>query len=115
MNWGYLKLTPCAWAKQLGTFVCMMLGAERRSCAQYKHRKHDHLIFYDSWVARDLAGIPFANTRPFVLHQYSLARLQQGLPFPVSCCWNGMAILNGAFFQQGYQFRSADEISSRRT
>lgn len=77
---------------------------------QYKHRRHDHLIFYDSWVARDLAGIPFANTRPFVLHQYSLARLQKGLPFPVSCCWNGMAVLNGTFFQQGYQFRSADGI-----
>lgn len=37
--------------------------------AQYKHRKHDHLIFYDSWVSRDLSGIPFANSRPFVLHQ----------------------------------------------
>lgn len=72
---------------------------------QYKPRKHDQLIFYDSWVSRDLAGIPFANSRPFVLHQYSLARLQQGLPFPVSCCWNGMAVLNGTFFQQGYQFR----------
>ncbi len=72
---------------------------------QYKHSKHDHLIFYDSWVTRDLAGIPFANSRPFVLHQYSLARLQAGLPFPVSCCWNGMAVLNGTFFQRGYQFR----------
>ena len=40
--------------------------------AQYKHRKHDHLIFYDSWVSRDLSGIPFANSRPFVLHQVSI-------------------------------------------
>ncbi len=74
---------------------------------QSKPRKHDHLIFYDSWVSRDIAGIPFANSRPFVLHQYSLARLQKGLPFPVSCCWNGMAVFNGTFFQQGYQFRCA--------
>jgi hypothetical protein len=37
--------------------------------AQYKHKRHDHLIFYDSWVSRDLAGIPFSNSRPFLLHQ----------------------------------------------
>lgn len=39
---------------------------------QYKHRRHDHLIFYDSWVSRDLSGIPFSNSRPFVLHQVML-------------------------------------------
>ena len=92
--------------------MCIWQATDICSCVQYKHRKHDHLIFYDSWVSRDLAGIPFANSRPFVLHQYSLARLQKGLPFPVSCCWNGMAVLNGTFFQQGYQFRSAAETFS---
>ena len=96
-----------------GAWQIALLGADRRRTlcanerllrAQYKHRKHDHLIFYDSWVARDLAGLPFANTRPFVLHQYSLARLQKGLPFPVSCCCNGMTVLYGTIFQEGYQF-----------
>ena len=91
----------------LGPLTPVLDSLLRHICCtmQRKPRKHDHLIFYDSWVSRDLAGIPFANSRPFVLHQYSLARLQQGLPFPVSCCWNGMAVLNGSFFQQGYQFR----------
>ena len=135
-------------------------------------------------MSRDVAGIPFANSRPFLLHQYSLARLQArvitvlreglipvsltfrgladgrevglhgrqlslegemiiltpdlwlyiheegaargakwhrmpsgcrssvhqvqaGLPFPVSCCWNGLAVINAAPFRAGYQYRHA--------
>ena len=34
--------------------------------------------------------------------------LLQGLPFPVSCCWNGMAVLAAAPFLNGTRFRGND-------
>ncbi len=75
--------------------------------AQVMHKRHDHMIFYDCWVARDAGGLPFANNRPFVAHQYSRLRLEAGQPFPVSCCWNGMALINAAPFRKGIRFRRA--------
>ncbi len=75
--------------------------------AQVMHKRHDHMIFYDCWVARDAGGLPFANNRPFVAHQYSRLRLEAGQPFPVSCCWNGMAVINAAPFRKGIRFRRA--------
>ena len=74
---------------------------------QVMHKRHDHMIFYDCWVARDAGGLPFANNRPFVAHQYSRLRLEAGQPFPVSCCWNGMAVINAAPFRKGIRFRRA--------
>ncbi len=71
------------------------------------------LGFYDIWVARDTNGSLFHKEPPYVSEPAALQRLSKGLPFPVSCCWNGMAVLNGTFFQQGYQFRSeplADDV-----
>ena len=72
------------------------------------HKRHDHMIFYDCWVSRDASGLPFANNRPFVAHQYSRLRLEAGQPFPVSCCWNGMAVISAAPFRKGIRFRRAD-------
>lgn len=71
------------------------------------HKRHDHMIFYDCWVSRDASGLPFANNRPFVAHQYSRLRLEAGQPFPVSCCWNGMAVISAAPFRKGIRFRRA--------
>jgi hypothetical protein len=65
------------------------------------------LLFYDVWVARDVEGKPLSNTPPFVQHGYSLARLAAGLPFPASCCWNGLLALRAEPFVQGYRFRRA--------
>ena len=70
------------------------------------------LLFYDVWVARDVEGKPLSNTPPYVQHGYSLARLRQGLPFPVSCCWNGLISMRALPFQQGYRFRWAAELQS---
>lgn len=56
------------------------------------------LQFYDFWVARDVDGLPLSNVKPFVHHGYSLQRLEQGLPFPVASCWNGMVSMNAAPF-----------------
>ncbi len=65
----------------------------------------EKLQFYDVWVARDVEGKPLSNTSPFVNHGYSLQRLRRGLPFPVSCCWNGMLSVNAEPFRLGYEFR----------
>lgn len=77
------------------------------SAVQVMHKRHDHMIFYDCWVSRDASGLPFANNRPFVAHQYSRLRLEAGQPFPVSCCWNGMAVISAAPFRKGIRFRHA--------
>jgi alpha-1,3-mannosyltransferase len=70
-------------------------------------RAHDSLLFYDAWVARDAAGLPFLGGPPFLAHPYSRLRLEAGLPFPASCCWNGMASLDaGPFVHGGYRFRA---------
>ena len=67
----------------------------------------EQLQFYDFWVARDANGAPMSNVKPFVHHTYSLQRLDQGLPFPVSCCWNGMLSMNAEpFTHHSLRFRS---------
>lgn len=65
----------------------------------------EKLQFYDVWVARDAEGKPLSNTAPYVNQGYSLERLRRGLPFPVSCCWNGMLSINAEPFRLGYEFR----------
>ena len=55
-------------------------------------------------------GAPLSNVKPFVHHTYSLQRLDQGLPFPVSCCWNGMVSMNAEpFTHHSLRFRSVPE------
>ena len=67
----------------------------------------EQLQFYDFWVARDANGAPLSNVKPFVHHTYSLQRLDRGLPFPVSCCWNGMLSMNAEpFTHHSLRFRS---------
>ncbi|BDA47686.1 probable alpha-1,3-mannosyltransferase CMT1 [Coccomyxa sp. Obi] len=73
------------------------------------------LQFYDVWVARDVEGKPLSNTQPYVQHGYSLGRLRQGLPFPVSCCWNGMLSINAEPFRLGYEFRPGREGECRES
>ena len=70
---------------------------------------HDHLLFYDVWVARDATGHMFSNFPPYVEHSYSRMRIEFGMPFPAHCCWNGLVVLNPApFLQNGIRFRSHD-------
>lgn len=81
------------------------------------HRRttpHDSLLFYDAWVARDAGGLPFLGAPPFLVHPPSRARLEAGLPFPASCCWNGMANLDAApFTHGGYRFRAVAARADR--
>ena len=63
--------------------------------------------FYDVWVMRDVAGDMADINPPYLHHAYSRFRLEQGLPFPVSCCWNGMISLDAQPFAEGLRFRSA--------
>ncbi|KAK9806939.1 hypothetical protein WJX72_008114 [[Myrmecia] bisecta] len=67
------------------------------------------LVFYDKWVSRDAAGAVFLNLPPYVTHPYSIQRLRRGLPFPVKCCWNGLAVLNAEPFLKGVRFRARRE------
>jgi Cryptococcal mannosyltransferase 1 len=63
------------------------------------------LQFYDTWVARDHQGALFSKLKPYVSSAYSSARLRSGFPFPVKCCWNGLAVLDAAPFYRGLRFR----------
>ena len=42
-----------------------------------------------------------ANLAPYVNHAYSVLRLSRGLPIPVKCCWNGLAIFDAEPVQYG--------------
>jgi hypothetical protein len=44
---------------------------------------------------------------PFTSHPPAAARAAAGLPFPVHCCWNGMARLAAAPFASGLRFRAS--------
>ena len=122
--WDYL-IPTARWADSHGLWqvhcVAHMGGsvasrAILQACGGFRHRPngtqvvHDpeQLQFYDFWVARDVDGLPLSNLKPFVHHGYSLQRLEQGLPFPVACCWNGMVSMNAEpFTHHSVRFRSA--------
>lgn len=67
--------------------------------------------FYDIWVSHDTEGHHFGNAAPYISNaSYGIHRMEQGLPFPAQCCWNGMAILNPEpFLRNQLQFRSAED------
>ena len=66
------------------------------------------LGFYDIWVARDTNGSLFHKEPPYVSEPAALQRLSKGLPFPVSCCWNGLVVLNAVpFVHNGTRLRCA--------
>ncbi len=68
------------------------------------------LRFYDNWVARDAEGTIFSRAfdNP-VGDAYGTHRMHQGLAFPVTCCWNGLAVFDAAPIQQsGLMFRWAN-------
>ena len=49
------------------------------------------LGFYDTWVARDIAGRPFYKHPLYAPDATTANRFKRGLPAAVHCCWNGMA------------------------
>ncbi len=45
---------------------------------------------YDTWVARDICGVPLRIFWPYVKDEPSIERIRNNRPFEVSACWNGM-------------------------
>jgi len=76
-------------------------------------------MFYDTWVAHDIAGNNFFNQYPFTSHSESSERVKNRKPFQVMCCWNGLTILNAAAFTiDGLRFRrslTSDECHAAET
>ena len=65
------------------------------------------LFFCLQWVARDATGHRLVNRSPFITHHKpSQAALAAGQPVPMSCCWNGLAVLIAKPFMAGLRFRA---------
>lgn len=78
-----------------------------------RHCKQDSALlgFYDIWVARDINGSLFLKKPPYVSEPAALQRISQGLPFPVSCCWNGLVVLNAVpFLRNGTRLRCTQAL-----
>jgi hypothetical protein len=56
------------------------------------------MAFYDAWVSRDSQAKYFKNRYPFVQTKSDAERIEQGLPIPATCCWNGAVVLDPKFF-----------------
>lgn len=70
---------------------------------------HDHdeyLCRADFWEMRDIKGQLVNIDYPFFQHQESAQRLQQRLPIPVHCCWNGLVALTASIFSTGLRMRT---------
>ncbi|KAL6759705.1 cryptococcal mannosyltransferase 1-domain-containing protein [Haematococcus lacustris] len=102
--------SPASSAASSGTSVDGGAGQGpglQRARARQLLRKSPWLTFYDTWVARDITGQRFHNGFPVVSHGPSAQSLKEGWPFPVTCCWNGLVVLNAEpFRQRGLQFRA---------
>ena len=62
--------------------------------------------FRDTWVAHDMNGRMFTKEFPFVHDVVSSGALNDGAPFQVSCCWNGLLTLRANVFTDlGARFR----------
>ncbi|KAJ3279110.1 capsular associated protein, partial [Borealophlyctis nickersoniae] len=65
--------------------------------------------FYDTWIARNLAGKPFEKYpwNGFTDDVKADERIRQNLPFQAQCCWNGGAILRpDPILENDIQFRA---------
>lgn len=63
-------------------------------------------IFYDTWVARDMAGNTLQHLEPHFTRPQDIQKMAREEPVPVYCCWNGMTVLKAApFVRGGLRFR----------
>ena len=71
-----------------------------------------YLKFYDTWVARDAEGTIFGRDPDTIVSDpYGAQRYKKGLAFPVTCCWNGLAVFDAEPLQQsGLMFRRASSL-----
>jgi len=88
--------------------AAMEQSREEHTYGSQSRRLLDEMHIYDQWVLRDGRGHVFDAYPPYASIQsaYTSARLAAGLPFPVTTCWNGLAILPARPFYHGLRFRS---------
>lgn len=68
------------------------------------------LKFYDTWVARDMAGATFSDWYPWVRDPAAGEAIAAGAPFRVFSCWNGaVAVRWSVMRRSGTLFRSWHE------
>lgn len=61
------------------------------------------------WVAHDFRGFKIDNHAPFIDHPEVVNLLQRGMPVPMRCSWNGMAVMSAVpFVHLGLRFRAGD-------
>ena len=64
--------------------------------------------------ARDAGGTIVANLAPYMTNVYTAARLRKGLPIPMKCTYNGMAVINAAPFRlHNLRFRWESQLGLR--
>jgi hypothetical protein len=75
----------------------------------------EQLKFYDTWVARDMAGNSFSDWYPYVREHTAQRLMRQGKPFRVFSCWNGAVVVPASVItQHGVLFRSW-HVNERRS
>ncbi|KAJ1990073.1 hypothetical protein GGI25_004043 [Coemansia spiralis] len=82
------------------------------TCAEDFVIRHGSLVFYDTWVARDMLGRAFRGMRQNIADDGgALVSQLHGQPFQVQCCWNGIAIIDAQVFdgREGIRFRRSAE------
>ncbi len=63
------------------------------------------LQLYDTWVTRDAGGAAARKLPPYLRDAAGARRLAAGLPAPVACCWNGLAVLDASPLRAGLRMR----------
>lgn len=53
---------------------------------------------YDTWVSRDVCGVPFRAFWPYVKDGESVRRMKRGEAFEVASCWNGVVVMKAGPF-----------------
>lgn len=66
---------------------------------------------YDTWVARDICGVPLRIFWPYVKDKPTIERIRNNRPFEVSACWNGIVAFPAKPYL--YQPTAEDKASSR--
>ena len=64
------------------------------------------VLFYDTWVNKDVDGRSFSNQKPFIKNQNSWERYQKALPFQVFTTWSGGVVITASlFYSSNVRFR----------
>jgi len=57
------------------------------------------VLFYDTWVNKDIIGQSFNNQQPFVKDEHSWERFKSRKPFQVFTTWAGGIVITASLFQ----------------